>query len=94
MITLCELSALGLDEVDLPGWLVGGFVAHLVALDHPDLVRKPIVTDSGPGSVPGTPEIEARVVEYMTSPAHLFFGLTKDGVRLGKESLAHLETRL
>ncbi|MFJ9154968.1 alpha/beta fold hydrolase [Streptomyces sp. NPDC102270] len=95
------LAALGLDEVDLLGWSVGGFVAQLVALDHPELVRKLIVAGSGPGGVPGTPELEQRVVEYMTSPVpsqeaflYLFFGLTDEGVRLGKESLARLETRL
>lgn len=95
------LTALGLDEVDLLGWSVGGFVAQLVTLDHPELVRKLIVAGSGPGGVPGTPELDPRVVEYMTLPVpteeaflHLFFGLTEEGKRIGKESLARLETRL
>ncbi|MFE9728575.1 alpha/beta fold hydrolase [Streptomyces sp. NPDC005794] len=95
------LTSLGLEQVDLLGWSVGGFVAQLVTLDRPDLVRKLIVAGSGPGGVPGTPELEQRVVEYMTAPVtseegflYLFFGLTDEGVRLGKESLARLETRL
>ncbi|MGW7649004.1 alpha/beta fold hydrolase [Streptomyces bobili] len=95
------LTALGLEQVDLLGWSVGGFVAQLVALSRPELVRKLIVAGSGPGGVPGTPELEQRVVEYMTAPVtseegflYLFFGLNDEGVRLGKESLARLETRL
>lgn len=95
------LTALGLERVDLLGWSVGGFVAQLVALDRPDLVRKLIVAGSGPGGVPGTPDLEQRVVEYMTAPEtseegflYLFFGFSDEAVRLGKESLARLETRL
>ena len=95
------LSALRLDEVDLLGWSVGGFVAQLVTLDHPELIRKLIVAGSGPGGVPGTPDLEAQVVEHMTAQVpseeaylYLFFGMTEEGVRLGKESLARLETRL
>ncbi|MFM9498962.1 alpha/beta fold hydrolase [Streptomyces galilaeus] len=95
------LTAIGLEQVDLLGWSVGGFVAQLVALSRPELVRKLIVAGSGPGGVPGTPELEQRVVEYMTAPVtseegflYLFFGLNDEGVRLGKESLARLETRL
>jgi pimeloyl-ACP methyl ester carboxylesterase len=95
------LTALGLERVDLLGWSVGGFVAQLVALNRPDLVRKLIVAGSGPGGVPGTPDLEQRVVEYMTAPEtseegflYLFFGFSDEAVRLGKESLARLETRL
>lgn len=58
------LTALGVERVDLLGWSVGGFVA----LDRPALVRKLIVAGSGPGGVPGTPDLEQRVVEYMTAP--------------------------
>lgn len=95
------LTALELEQVDLLGWSVGGFVAQLVTLSRPDLVRKLIVAGSGPGGVPGTPDLEQRVVEYMTAPdtseegfLYLFFGLNDEGVSLGKESLARLETRL
>ncbi|MFF4732778.1 alpha/beta fold hydrolase [Streptomyces mirabilis] len=95
------VGALGLRSVDLLGWSLGGFIAQLVALERPDLVRKLIVAGSGPGGVPGSAQPDDKVVEYMTSTPtppegylYLFFGFSDEAVRLGEESLARLETRL
>jgi pimeloyl-ACP methyl ester carboxylesterase len=34
------ISTLGLTQVDLLGWSIGGFISQMVALNHPDLVRR------------------------------------------------------
>ena len=42
------IAALGLEQVDLLGFSLGGFVAQVVAQEHPALVRHLIVAGSGP----------------------------------------------
>ncbi len=41
------LDALGLKQVDLAGWSMGGWIVQLVASDHPERVRRLILFDSG-----------------------------------------------
>ncbi|MFD8340616.1 alpha/beta fold hydrolase [Streptomyces solisilvae] len=95
------LEALGVTEADLLGWSLGGFVAQMVALERPDLVRRLIVAGSGPGGVPGSPELDPRVPAMMTAETstedhflYLFFGQSEESQQIGKESLARLEPRL
>ena len=40
------LDALGLKQVDLGGWSMGGWIVQRVALDHPDRIRRLILFDS------------------------------------------------
>src|ERR1700756_2178658 len=42
------VHALGLDEVDLVGFSLGGFIAQVIAHDHPELVRKPVLAGTAP----------------------------------------------
>ena len=42
------IGALGLDKVDLLGFSLGGFVAQVIALEQPDLVRKIIIAGRAP----------------------------------------------
>src|SRR3989441_1109096 len=42
------IQALGLRQVDLLGFSLGGFVAQQVTLDRPDLVRRVILAGTGP----------------------------------------------
>jgi pimeloyl-ACP methyl ester carboxylesterase len=95
------ITALGLTEVDLLGWSIGGFVAQMVALNHPGLVRRLLVVGSGPGGVPGSPALDPKVAQTMTAPAsteehflYLFFGLDEESRQAGKESLQRLKARL
>ncbi len=46
--TIALIRALGLGCIDLLGFSLGGFVAQQVALDAPDLVRRLILTGTGP----------------------------------------------
>jgi len=47
------VDALGLLQVDLLGWSMGGYVVQVAALLRPTLLRRLIVAGSGPGRVPG-----------------------------------------
>ncbi len=42
------ISALGFDKVDIFSFSLGGFVAQALVIKHPDLVRKLILTGTGP----------------------------------------------
>lgn len=42
------IDGLGLKQVDLLGFSIGGFVAQQIVLDRPDLVRKLILVGTGP----------------------------------------------
>ncbi|MEV0890707.1 alpha/beta hydrolase [Promicromonospora sp. NPDC050262] len=95
------LRRLGIDQIDALGWSIGGFVAQMLALDHPGFVRRLLVLGSGPGGQNGSPGPEPRSVEVMVKPQnddedflYLFFGLHEDGRRRGLESLRRLDARL
>ena len=45
---LAFIRALGLEQVDLLGFSLGGFVAQILAAEHPDLVRRVILAGTGP----------------------------------------------
>jgi pimeloyl-ACP methyl ester carboxylesterase len=47
------VTALGLDEVDLLGFSIGGFTAQEIALLRPALVRRLILAATGPKGAPG-----------------------------------------
>jgi pimeloyl-ACP methyl ester carboxylesterase len=47
------IAALGLDEVDLLGFSIGGFVAQEIALVRPTLVRRLVLAATGPKGAPG-----------------------------------------
>jgi pimeloyl-ACP methyl ester carboxylesterase len=99
--TVDFITALGLTEVDMFGWSIGGFAGQMVASNHPGLVRRLLVVGSGPGGVPGSPAQYPRVPQMMTAPVsteehflYLFFGLDEESQRVGRESLKRLEPRL
>jgi len=47
------IRALGFEEVDLLGFSLGGFVAQDIVLKEPDLIRKVILTGTGPAGGEG-----------------------------------------
>ena len=100
--TIEFIEALGLPQVDLLGWTLGGTVAQHIARTRPDLVRKLVVAAANPGgTVPGAPDPDPKVRATMTKPevtgddlVFLFFPETDTGRAAGYEHLARVATRL
>jgi pimeloyl-ACP methyl ester carboxylesterase len=55
------VDALGLRQVDLLGWSMGGYVVQAATLKRPGLVRRLVIAGSGPGRVPDMPVAPERV---------------------------------
>ena len=96
------IDALGLHEVDLLGWSLGGVVAQAVTRRRPDVVRKLIVAGSGPGQVPGMTALAEDVLTIMAKPGggdaedmlYLFYPDNDAARASGHEHLAKVSTRL
>jgi pimeloyl-ACP methyl ester carboxylesterase len=67
------VSTLNFDEVDILGYSIGGFIAQLIAGEHPDLVRRVVLVATAP---PGGEEHLLNVVADARSRAGA------DGTRL------------
>lgn len=63
-IMIDVIRALGIDQIDVFGFSMGGFIVQLMVLQAPDLVRKLVVAGSGPsigeGVVAAPPEYSRR----------------------------------
>lgn len=84
------IRALGLPQVDLLGFSIGGYQAQEVALRHPALVRKLILLGTGPRG--GDPTMDPRVLEVAPRPVptmedfiFLFFGQSEAARNAGVE---------
>ncbi len=95
------IRALGLDQVDLFGFSMGGMIAQVIAQEEPRLVRKVILAGTGPAGGQGIDKVTrityldtARALLTRQDPKQfLFFTRTPNGRRAGKEFLARLEER-
>lgn len=95
------IRALGLTQVDLLGFSLGGGVAQMVALQAPGLVRRMILAGTGPRGGGGIDEInKIAVVAYLkaaltlSDPRNfLFFPRTPEGKRAAKDYFARLKER-
>jgi pimeloyl-ACP methyl ester carboxylesterase len=95
------IKAMGLDQVDLFGFSMGGMIAQEIELMEPQLVRKMIVTGTGPAGGEGISKV-ARVtyldmirgwLTFQDPKQFLFFTRTPAGIRAGKEFLQRLKER-
>ncbi|RUF23375.1 alpha/beta hydrolase [Pseudomonas aeruginosa] len=82
------IQALGLVQVDLLGFSLGGFQVQEVALRHPQLVRKLLLL--GTGLRGGDPNMEPKVLEVAPRPVptvddflYLFFGRSEAAKQAG-----------
>ncbi len=64
------IEALGLAEVDLLGWSMGGMVALNAALARPALIRRIVIAASSPGPVPGTPSRSQEAITLASKPVN------------------------
>jgi pimeloyl-ACP methyl ester carboxylesterase len=99
--TVAFLGALGLKQVDLVGFSLGGFIAQLIAHDRPDLVRRVILAGTGPAGGKGISNLSAvlqdafgKAAEQKKHPKHfLFFSQTQAGQAAADAFLARLQIR-
>jgi pimeloyl-ACP methyl ester carboxylesterase len=95
------IRALGLDQVDLFGFSMGGMIAQVIAQQEPQLVRSMILTGTGPAGGVGIDKVTrisyldtARGLLTRQDPKQfLFFTRTPNGRQAGKDFLARLEER-
>jgi pimeloyl-ACP methyl ester carboxylesterase len=95
------IRALGLAQVDLLGFSMGGMIAQVIALEEPQLVRKLILAGTGPAGGEGIKNVTrlshldtVRAAFTLQDPKQfLFFTRTANGRRAGKEFLARLKER-
>lgn len=92
-VTLTLLDALGLQQVDLLGWSLGGYFGQIVALMRPDRVRRLVIAGSGPGGPdappgdPRVPPIAAKELPPREEQALLFFPENEEGRAAAREHL-------
>ena len=95
------IRALGHEQVDLLGFSLGGGVAQVITLEHPDLVRKVILAGTGPrgaGGIEKMPLIAGsaytKAALTLRDPRHyLFFNRNPVGKRAATDYMARLKER-
>ncbi|WGT63220.1 alpha/beta fold hydrolase [Variovorax paradoxus] len=95
------IHALGFEKVDLLGFSLGGFVAQDIVLRAPDLVRRLILTGTGPAGGTGIDEVGAVSWPLMAKglltlrdpKTYLFFTSTANGRQAAKAFLERLKER-
>ena len=98
---IAMIRALGHSQIDLLGFSLGGFVAQDITLKAPELVRKLILTGTGPACGTGIARVGAvswpliiKGLLTMRDPkTYLFFTGTKTGRAAAKAFLARLTER-
>ncbi len=99
--TIALIRALGFEKVDLLGFSLGGFVAQDVTLKAPDLVRKLILTGTGPAGGTGIARVGAvswplmikGLLTLRDPKFYLFFTSTPNGRRSAQAFLNRLKER-
>lgn len=95
------IQALGLEQVDLLGFSMGGFISQGIAQEEPQLVRKIILAGTGPAGGEGIDEVTAVTLQGIVRGAltfqdpkqFLFFTRTANGRQAGREFLQRLKER-
>lgn len=95
------IRALGFDQVDLLGFSLGGFVAQVIALQEPELVRKIILAGTGPAGGAGIERVGAvtysdilrGVLTFKDPKTYLFFTRTPNGKEQARQFLGRLRER-
>ena len=95
------IRASGFEQVDLLGFSLGGFVAQDIVLKEPALIRKVILTGTGPAGGEGIekvgpvswPLIIKAMLTFRDPKFYLFFTSTGNGRRAAKDFLNRLKER-
>ncbi|RDU99435.1 alpha/beta fold hydrolase [Trinickia dinghuensis] len=99
--TIAMIRTMGFDQVDLLGFSLGGFVAQDVALRAPSLVRKLILTGTGPAGGQGIDRVGALswplilkgLLTLRDPKTYLFFTATTNGRQAASAFLKRLKER-
>ncbi|MEV4729766.1 alpha/beta hydrolase [Saccharopolyspora sp. NPDC049426] len=95
------LTALGLERIDVLSFSLGGFVAQVLVERHPDLIRRLILTGTGPRGGKGIAKVPAvtfydtiRATLTRSDPKEfLFFNRNTEGKRAGRAFIERLGER-
>jgi pimeloyl-ACP methyl ester carboxylesterase len=95
------IRALGFDHVDILGFSMGGMIAQVIALQVPQLIRKLILTGTGPAGGVGIDkvtrisnlDVARAAISFRDPKTYLFFTRTANGKRSAKQFLARLKER-
>jgi pimeloyl-ACP methyl ester carboxylesterase len=89
------IRALGLSQVDVLGFSIGGMVAQEIALQAPDLVRKLILVGTGPRGADMAASKSAEIFSAAYNPPeHLWLAVHFSASAAGREAgLAFLERK-
>jgi len=98
---MAVINKLGFATVDILGFSLGGFVAQDIALKAPGLVRKLILTGTGPAGGTGIARVGAvswplilkGMLTLRDPKTYLFFTSTRNGRRAARDFLARLKER-
>jgi pimeloyl-ACP methyl ester carboxylesterase len=95
------VSALGLTEVDVLGFSLGGFVAQELALTYPRLVRRLVLAGTAPRGAPRihrwSDDVYELAAQDVMSPDHvlkLFFSGSDESQHKGVEYLKRISGRM
>ncbi|PDT00235.1 alpha/beta hydrolase [Rhizobium chutanense] len=99
--TIALIRTLGFEKVDLLGFSLGGFVAQDITLQAPDLVRKLILTGTGPAGGKGIEQVGAvswpliikGLLTLRDPKTYLFFTSTANGRQAAQAFLDRLKER-
>lgn len=95
------IDAMGLKKVDLLGFSMGGFIAQIIAIERPALVRKIILAGTGPAGGEGIDKVTrvtyadsiTAVLRRKDPKQHLFFTRTAHGIAQSREFIKRLGER-
>ena len=96
------IEALGLKQVDVFGFSIGGMVAQNIVMQRPDLVRKLVLVGTGPRNGDSmqdlTPEAKAILARTYNPPMHIWldmlFSPTPTSQAAGLEFLDRIASRI
>lgn len=95
------IKAMGYEKVDIVGFSMGAFIAQEILLQQPQLVRKAVMTGTGPAGGEAIKKV-TRITYldmlrgYLTfrdPKFYLFFNQNKNGKKAAKEFLARIKER-
>ncbi len=95
------IHMLGYEKVDLVGFSLGGFISQEILLQEPQLVRKAVITGTGPAGGAGISKVTRityldifrGLFSFKDAKTYLFFNRNENGKRSAKEFLRRLKER-